>query len=174
MSSAEEHTALVDGAATMPWTDAMHTPLTARFIQDTQMLEVDVIDLRAPADFATTPLPEVDPAVAAALREAFLLQRYGGPAVDAEPTASLGSARTPAGMGALAADYSVQAWRDARAGFDVVDRWSDALAEAEADAVHLEQVRLDGEGLRAIYARREGAAARLVAEELGWRLDEDA
>lgn len=174
VGSTDRSIALVDGAATMPWTDAMHTPLTTRFIQGTQMLEVDVIDLRPPADFATTPLPEVDPAVAAALREAFLLQRYGGPAVDAESIPSLGGMGTPARTGTLAADYSVQAWRDARAGFDVVDQWRNALEQAKADLVHLEQVRLDGEELRAIYARREGAAARLVAEELGWRLDEDA
>lgn len=172
LGSAQEHTALADGAAAMPWTDAMHTPLTARFIQGTQTLEVDVIDLRPPADFGDTPLPEVDPAVAAALREAFLLQRYGGPAVDAGSIPSMG---TRAGAGAPAADYSVQAWLDAREGFGVVDRWRTTLAElteAKADPAHIEQVRLDGEELRAIYARREGAAARLVAEELGWRLEE--
>jgi len=33
---------------------------------------------------------------------------------------------------------------------------------------------LDGEELHSLYARRKGAAAGLVAEELSWRLDEEA
>jgi hypothetical protein len=33
---------------------------------------------------------------------------------------------------------------------------------------------MDGEELRALFARREGAGALLVVEELGWRLDEEA
>ena len=45
MSSADEGISLIDGAAVMPWKDPEHTPLTARFTQDTEMLEVDVLDL---------------------------------------------------------------------------------------------------------------------------------
>ena len=158
----------------MPWKDPEHTPLTARFSQGTEMLAVDVLDLRPPTEFAETPLPEVDPAVAEALREAFLLQRYGGPVVDPETISGLGGARRPPAVGAPAADYSVQAWLDARAAFHVVDQWRAALAEAAGDPVLIERVRLDGEELHSLYARRKGPAAGLVAEELSWRLDEEA
>ena len=175
MGSSEEGILLVDCAAVMPWKDPEHTPLTARFTQGTGMLAVDVLDLRSPTEFAETPLPEVDPAVAKALREAFLLQRYGGLVVDPETIPGLGGAgsqRTVAGL--AAADYSVQAWLDARAAFNVVDQWRAALAEAAGDPVLIESVRLDGEELHSLYARRKGAAAGLVAEELSWRLDEEA
>lgn len=171
---AEEGRSLVGGANAMPWTDPEHPPLAARFTQAAEVLEVDVLDLRPPTEFAKTPLPEVAPGVAKALREAFLLQRYGGPAVDPDSIPGLGGGRRPASVGAPPADYSVQAWLDARAAFSVVDQWRAALADAAADPVLREHVRMDGEDLRALYARREGAAASLVVEELGWRLDEEA
>lgn len=170
----EEARSLVDGAAAMPWKDPEHTPLTARFTQDMEALEVEVNDLRPPTEFAKTPLPEVDPAMSKILREAFLLQRYGGSVADPEVSPCLGGRRRLPGVGATAADYSVQAWIDARAAFNVVDQWRAALAEAASDPVLVERVRLDGEELRALYARREGPAAGLVIEELGWRLGEEA
>jgi hypothetical protein len=170
----EEGLSLAYGAAAMPWKDPEHTPLGARFTQGSEVLEVDVLDLRPPAELAKTPLPEVDPALAAALREAFLLQRYGGPVVDAESIPGLGGKRRAPGVAAPTADYSVQAWLDARAAFNVVDRWRAALAEAQSDPVLLDRVRLDGQELRALYARREGPAAGLVVEELGWRIEEEA
>lgn len=165
---------LVEGVIALPWEDAERPPLTARLLQGTEVLEVDVLDLRPPAEFARTPLPEVDPAIARALREAFLLQRYGGPVTDAESIAGLGSERRPAGLAGPAADYAVAAWSDARAAFNVVDQWRAALAEAESEPVRYERVRQDGEELRTIYARRGSPAAGLAAEELGWRLDEEA
>ena len=48
------------------------------------------------------------------------------------------------------------------------------IAARPAPPVALERVRLDGEELRALYARREGPTAGLVVEELRWRIDEDA
>ena len=158
----------------MPWNDAEQTPLAARFTQGAAVLEVNVLDLRPPSEFAKTPLPEVDPAVEKALREAFLLQRYGGPAVDPESIPGLGGEGGTAGVSAPATDYAVQAWIDARAAFSVVDKWRAALDEAAADAPRREQVCMDGEELRALFARREGPGALLVVEELGWRLDEEA
>jgi hypothetical protein len=160
------------GAAELPWEDATHTPLVARFTQADTALEVDVLDLRLPAELWKTPLPEVDPALADALREAFLLQRYGGPVVEADSIPGPGDLRHVVG-GARPADYSVQAWLDARAGFGIVDSWRAALADAAADPVMLVRVRLDGAALRAIFAGREGPAAALVAEEMGWRLAEE-
>jgi hypothetical protein len=119
-------------------------------------------------------LPEIDPAVAEALREAFLLQRYGGPVVDPETIPGLGGAHRSPTVSAPTADYSVQAWLDARAAFHVVDQWRAALAEAARDSVLTERVRLDGKELHSLYARRNGPAAALVVEELGWRLDREA
>lgn len=172
--STEESIPLVKVEASMPWNDAEQTPLAARFTQGAAVLEVNVLDLRPPSEFAKTPLPEVDPAVEKALREAFLLQRYGGPAVDPESIPGLGGEGGTAGVSAPATDYAVQAWIDARAAFSVVDKWRAALDEAAADAPRREQVCMDGEELRALFARREGPGALLVVEELGWRLDEEA
>jgi hypothetical protein len=149
------------------------TPLTAQFTQRYDMLEVDVLDLRPHNEFVQTPLPEVDPAVAKALREAFLLQRYGGPIVDPEIISDQGAAHRSPAVGAQVADYSVQAWLTARATFNVVDQWRGALADAADDPVLIERVRLDGEELHSLYARRKDPAVRIVVEELGWRLKEE-
>jgi hypothetical protein len=142
-------------------------------MQGTEALEVDVLDLRPPSEFAKTPLPEVDPAVEKALREAFLLQRYGGPVVDPESIPGLVGERGPASVNAPAADYAVQAWIEARAAFSVVDKWRAALEEVAAESPRRERVRMDGEELRALFARRAGSGAVLVVEELRWRLDEE-
>ena len=169
MGSLDTGISLIDGAAVVPWKDPEHTPLTVRFTQDTARLEVDVLDLRPPTKFAETPLPEVDPNVAKALREAFLLQRYGGPVVDPNTIPSLGGPHRSPTVGPPAADYSVQAWIDSRTAFHVVDQWRGVLAEA-SDPIIAERVLLDGQDLHSLYARRKGPAARLVVEELGWRL----
>jgi hypothetical protein len=137
-------------------------------------MEVSVIDLRPPKEFSKTPLPEVDPSVAAALRDAFLLERYGGLAVDIESVFGRDGARLPMGGAASAADYSVQAWLDARAAFGVVDSWQSALDKAKVPPSTVERLWLDGKELRELYARRKGPAADLVVEELGWRLGKKA
>lgn len=165
------HFNLSRGTGTVRWSDAERTPLTARFSQGDDALEVDVLDLRSPEDFAKTPLPEVDPARVAALREAFLLQRYGGPAIDAESI--FGSEHTRAiGNSASPTDYTVKAWTDARAAFAVVDNWRKALDAAGNGEDQKRRLKLDGEGLKDIYAKRGDAAHTLVAEEIGWRLQE--
>jgi hypothetical protein len=161
---------LTDGAGDMLWMDSKRTPITAQFSQGSETLEVVIVDIRPPAEFAKTPLPEIDPSVSAALREAFLLQRYGGPMVDPNSIPGKRIKGKPLGVGIPGADYSVQAWIDARAAFGVVDKWRAVLAQATNDPMHLEKVRLDGEELLELYAKREEIAAVLVAEELGWRL----
>jgi len=171
--SSESSIPLVQGEASMPWNNAERTPLAARFTQGPETMEVDVLDFRPPSEFAKTPLPEVDPAVEKALREAFLLQRYGGPVVDPESIPGLGGERRPAVVTAPIADYAVQAWIEARAAFNVVDKWCAALEEAATDLPRRQRVRMDGEGLRALFARREAPGAGLVVEELGWRLERE-
>ncbi|RDI98956.1 hypothetical protein DVT68_10700 [Dyella solisilvae] len=162
----------------MPWTDATQTPLFTRFTQGTESIEIDILDLRLPTEFAKTPLPEVAPALAEALREAFLLQRYGGAVVDPESISGLGGGHKWPGAGTPATDYSVQEWLEASAAFDVVDNWRKALTDAEtsaeSDAAQIELIKQDGKELRTLFKGREGPAAALVAEELGWRMDQDA
>ena len=158
----------------MPWSDAERTPLAARFAQGDESLEVDVLDLRPPSEFTKTPLPEVDPAVEKALREAFLLQRYGGPVVDPGPILGPDGKGGPAGGAAPTADYSVQAWLDARAAFGVVDAWCATLDKVKTDPMARKQVQLDGEQLRDIYEGRHDVACQLAAEELQWRLQEES
>jgi len=170
----EESIHIVNCAAALPWRDPECTPLTASFAQGNEMLEVDVLDLRPPAAFAKTPLPEVDPALSKELRAAFLLQRYGGPVVEIPgPTPVPRTARQTSKGGKPIADYSVQAWTDARAAFEVMDNWLAALADAKGDPVLLERVCVDGKELCELYASRQGAAAALVAEEFGWRLNKE-
>lgn len=170
----EEIVVTADCAAVMKWNDPERAPLTARFAQGNEMLEVDILDLRPPAAFAKTPLPEIDPAIANELRAAFLLQRYGGPVVEIPgPASDPITPLQPSAVGTPVADYSVQAWTDARAAFEVVDNWLAAFMAARGDPAHLERVRADGKELCAIYASREGAAAAVVAEEFHWRLNED-
>jgi hypothetical protein len=170
----EKRVLIAEGAANVRWTAAAQPPLTVRFTQGTETLEVGILDLRPHCELTKTPLPEVDPSFAMELRDAFLLQRYGGPAVDVDTIPGLRNAgRRPVTTGAPT-DYSVRAWIDARAAFHVVDHWRSVLEEAKSDPFLLERVRTDGEQLRALYDRREGAAAILVAEELGWRIDKEA
>jgi Tyrosyl-DNA phosphodiesterase len=171
----EEGTPLVDGAATLPWEDPIHPPLTARYTQGSQTLDIDVIDLRRPSEFAKTPLPEVDPAIARDLREAFLLQRYGGPLVDPDHIPGLSLLRRVSNGNPPPGDYTLKAFIDARAAFGVVDKWRDAIAEAAGDPDVLERVRLDGAELRALYSRRkdEGPGYELVIDELDWHLEEE-
>lgn len=160
------------GKASMPWNDAERTPLTARFTQGAAELAVNILDLRSPSEFAKTPLPEVDQATVKALREAFLLQRYGGPVADSETISRLGGEHSSAWGRTPSADYAVQTWIDARAAFSVVDRWRAAHDEAKTDDLRREHVRRDGEELRDLYARKAGTWAELVAQELAWRLKE--
>ena len=174
VGDAEASAMLVNGEVSLRWNDAVRTPLGARFTQGDAALEVDVVDVRPYADFTKTPLPEVDPAIQLALREAFLLQRYGGTAVDPESIPGLGGDRGPLGGSVPAADYTVQAWIDAREAFRVVDKWYATLTEAQKERPHRDQVYLDGEELRALFQRREGPVAALIVEELSWRLEEEA
>ena len=55
-----------------------------------------------------------------------------------------------------------------------LDQWRAALDAAKTEPMLLDRVRLDGHELRALYARREGPAACLVAQELGWHIEENA
>jgi len=176
-TSSLEKLPLVNGSAVVPWQDSKRTPLTARFTQGAETLEVDILDLRAPGQFDKTPMPEVDPEIAIALREAFLLQRYGGPAVDADSIPGLGGEQRSPDIGTPRTDYSVQAWVDARNGFDVVDQWRKALNEAESEVStrpeHRARILQDGNELRDLYARHESAAVGLVAEEFSWRIEKE-
>lgn len=172
-SGAERSVSLASGFSALPWKKPDVTPLAAHFSQGVETLEVSVIDLRPPKEFSKTPLPEVDPLLAAALSDAFLLQRYGGPIVDAESVPGLGGVRGPAGVSAPAADYAVQAWLDARAAFEIINQWRVALVKAKTEPALRERVCLDGRDLYALYQRRDGPAAELIAEELGWRLEEE-
>ena len=158
--------------ATLPWSDVQRVPLTARFVQGNGApLEVDVFDTRPLAERLRMPLPEVDPEQAQKLRDQFLLERYGGPAVDVD-SIHQDVERQPAEKGgaASAADYTVKAWADARAAFGVVDQWRKAFNDA-SDPLQIERVRLDGEALRALYQRLGDVASKLAAEELCWRLE---
>lgn len=157
------------GYGALAWSDAERPPLSAHFAQGAEQLEVPVLDLRSPQAFRATPVPEVDPNVAQALREALLLQRYGGPAVEMD--AETGKVLGHSGAAAPAGDYSVQAWIDARRAFDSVDAWKYELDRPEGIRFDRAQLLQDGIELAAIFERRGSVAGRLAAEELKWRLE---
>jgi hypothetical protein len=161
---------LVDGEAAMPWNDPRLPPCVAKCAQGTSVLMIDVVDLRASTKFAESPLPEVDPEKDEALREAFLLQRYNGPAVDIDSIFGISKDREPAHGTASGADYSVLAWLQSRAAFKVVDAWRAALDAASDDATR-EWIYADGYGLLSIFQRRMAHGDRLAAEEIAWRLE---
>lgn len=168
----DDTVALVGSEASMPWSDPVCTPLIANFTQGSEALEIHVLDLRPLSELVKTPLPEVDPAVEKALREAFLLQRYGGQVVDPEPIPGPGGTRRQGLATGSVADYTVQAWIDARAAFGVVDAWSAALDEARAELSMFDRVQMDGHALQSLYAGRGDAASQLAADELRCRLKE--
>lgn len=168
----------------LPWTDHLRPPLKALFTRAEAVLEVPVLDLRSADAFATTPLPEVDPEVAQALRDALLLESYGGPVVEPEDLQGLLRGDLPGSMHLGGAeDYSVAAFAQARNLFQVVDAWAQQMEEArEAGAGERNRVRDDGTRLAALFNRKAGASqdlggqlpARLVAEELLWRVEEES
>lgn len=172
--SLEKSILLAKSEASMEWNDMKETPLAARFMQGAEVLEVDVVDLRSPSEFAQTPLPEVDPDIERELREALLLQRYGSKVVDPDSISETGGGRDRKEPSPPPPKYDVQAWIEARAAFDVVDRWRAALEEAASDTLRRERVYMDGQELRALFARRKDPGAALVVEELGWHLSEKA
>jgi hypothetical protein len=160
---------LTDGTGQLQWDDAENPPHFARFTQGDATLEVNILDLRQPAEFSKTPIPEIEPECEQELRDAFLLQRYGGP--DAEVSMnSRSSDERSQGIAAPPADYSVQALTDARKAFRIVDSWRKSLTEAENDVLLSNSVRRDGQALQDLFARRSEAHG-LVVEELEWRLN---
>lgn len=173
-NGSEKNINLTNGRSTIPWGDPENTPLTALFEQMNNALEINILDLRIPSEFAKTPLPEVDPGTTKALREAFLLQRYGGPVVAPELIADLGSGNGLANVTPPNADYAVPTWIDARAAFSVVDKWQKILEEAATEAGLVERIKMDGEELCAFFKQRDDPASMLVAEELSWRLSQEA
>ncbi len=163
---------LTAGKAALPWTDVVDTPFTAQFSQGSETLDLDVVDLRPLAAFSKTPLPEVDPALEAILRNAFLLQRYGGPVVDIETISDRGGPHRKRGESGGAENYAVQAWLDARAAFAVVDRWRKELGKAKSDRALRERIVIDGQDLCSFYKQSKEPGRVLAAEELSWRLKE--
>lgn len=169
-----EMTCIHSGERTsLRWCEEKGAPVTALFKQGNHQLGVNVLDLRDPADFSKTPLPEVDPSVQEALRDALLLERYGGPVADFEAgfqrTTPQGKATV--GVASTATDYSVSAWTDARDGFAVVDQWQIAYEEATPASHKKKHLQHDGERLKAIFKKRDGVVNKLVVQEIDWRLN---
>lgn len=170
---------------TVPWADGTRPPLTVLFSRGEATLEVPVLDLRSPEDFAQTPLPEIDPEIAQALQDALLLESYGALMLEPEDLQTLlrgdASALMSSG-GGMAENYSVEAFTEARSHFLVVDAWAQQLqsAESRGDSEGRRRVMADGARLAELFQRRAEkqtkAGARLpallVAEEFSCRLEE--
>ncbi|MBS2031507.1 MAG: hypothetical protein JST54_26640 [Deltaproteobacteria bacterium] len=168
-------------AARLAWDDGRGLPFSVTFSVAEEHLEVPVVDLRPDEEFVLLPVPEVSPEAEEALRDALLLEMYGGPTVESgdipglsEPSGG-GEASSAIGGG----DYSVAAMEQAREWFDVVGTWLEELKRcSNVEPGALSRVRADGERLLAIFQRRSEddpvfkGAARVVAQELTWRLEE--
>ena len=165
------------------WTDPVNPPMRAVFTCGEFELDVPVIDCRDETAFSTTPLPEVDPKLAEILRDALLLERYGGPFVEPEDIPGLvrGAGPPTRQHEVDGADYSLAILEAARANFDVLDSWADQLKRATiVDPEEARRIIADGTRLHALFLRRtvEDASltqrlpAQLAAEELQSRLEE--
>ncbi|HYO54680.1 hypothetical protein [Archangium sp.] len=164
------------------WSEPHPTPVLVRLSQGEAILEVPVLDLRPPEEFARTPLPEVDPKLSEEIRDALLLESYGGPT--AEPGRWAGVREEGSGAfasGASPSDYTVPAFAQARAWFEVIDNWQKRWnAQAgHGDEQERTRLKLDGTRLAALFSRKaeqevleQRVPARLAAEELRWRLKE--
>jgi hypothetical protein len=160
------------------WVDALSPPLLARFSAGNEEREVPIIDLRVPSDFEQTPFPEVDPETSEAMRDALLLEAYGGSFVE---DGDFGAAKrknedSPKGTPGTS-DFSVVVFEQARAWFSIVDAWQHHWGKGKDFSEH-ERLRLleDARRLVSIFARKKEdidqavrLPARLVWEELIWR-----
>ncbi len=175
-------TRLQGGSARIACRRTHPAPLHARLSLGDEALCVPVLDVRAPQALADggIDLPGVDPLQVQALHDALLLQRYAGRTAPLEDVWSdhgkaAGAPQVPTApaSGAPGADYSLLAWRDARAAFAVVDQWQAAARQAfaEGEAWRRAQLLADGQALQCLFARRADPAHLLAAEELGWRLE---
>lgn len=164
------------------WSEPHPTPLRIQLTLPEFILDVPVIDVRTPEEFIRTPLPEVDPAVAEELRDALLVEAYGGPIVEPGTWTSVGGrAQGTYATGAGSSDYTVPAFAQARRWFKVIDNWQhywDVQLE-QGGAPERAKLRLDGTRIAAWFFRRaeqealdQRVPARLAAEELTWRLKE--
>ncbi|RKH05023.1 hypothetical protein D7V97_24570 [Corallococcus sp. CA053C] len=161
----------------VPWGDGKRPPLMAVFSCGTETLEVPVLDMRTAKDFAQTPLPEVDPEVAQALRDALLMEAYGWPMVEAEDLQAMLRGEPSSGAALeTAEDYSVKAFTEARHDFLKVEAWAQQLDAARAFGTgEYERILADGARLAELFQRRAVKSrlpAALVAEEFLWRLKE--
>jgi hypothetical protein len=165
------HASLVEGRAELPCADAQNAPRRARFVQGADALDVDVLDRRSDEDFGRSPWPELTPEEAEELSLALLLQRYGGPVVEADVGDAAGEPR--GGRGATdGANYSVKAWVESRKAFAIVDCWRSRLKRAEEQQSRsVAPLLADGRRLQAHFARRTQPALAQVSDELGWRIE---
>jgi hypothetical protein len=162
---------LSKGMAVFQWIYSDRPPVSANFEQEDEVIQVDILDLRPPSEFAKTPLPEVDPDVEEDLRNAFLLQQYGG---CSDPELVIGNMHIGGYLAASVpnSDYSVKAWIEIRAAFLVLDNWSEALKETEDESQQREQVLFDGKCLKDIFSRILNAGDKIILDEIDWRLRE--
>lgn len=166
--------------ASVKWSDSQNAPLLVRITAGTTNCIVPIIDLRDEIEFAKTPLPEVDPKASESIRDALLLESYGDPYVTEGDLDRRAEAEGNRDQLHGTSDYSLEIFNQARAWFAVVrtwqQRWDYTKNSAEYDPAQLQN---DGARLLALFDRKRTDSsmtiripAKLVHEELGWRLKE--
>ncbi len=166
--------------ASVKWSDSQNAPLLVRITAGATSCIVPIIDLRDQIEFAKTPLPEVDPEASESIRDALLLESYGDPYVAEGDLDRRAEAEGNRNQLHGASDYSLEIFNQARAWFAVVrtwqQRWDYAKNSTEYDPTQLQG---DGARLLALFDRKRTdfsmtirIPAKLVHEELGWRLKE--
>lgn len=178
--------------AAMTWPIGVGPPTIVQLCIGGLRLEIPTQDLRMASDLPWTPIPEIQPERAQALRDELLLEEYGGVFEDA--------ADDPAAMTEVAAlneveasettagtidSYAIPAFVEARRMMSCVDNWAARMSTAATRQVgRAEERRLlrDGAELvgafqrRALKLRDAGQAAlaigaNMAAEECTVRLD---
>jgi hypothetical protein len=147
-------------------------PLAVRFVQGAEALEAYILDIRPPSEFAKTPLPEIDPALSGALR-----RRSSSSAMAGRPWMSTPFPVAEA-RGSRARRHPPAITR-CRPGQTLGVR---SMSSTSGAPPSTQQNRTDAAGscppgwprTQGALRPAEGPAACLVAQELGWHIEENA
>lgn len=174
--------------AVVSWIDQRSPPETLQVVSGDQKIRIPIFDARDPGQRNAFIPPEVDEEFAESLRDALLLEEYGGPAADEVDPTPL----RPNGVEEIDpdkdlskqsrvedADYSLSVFTKARRYQEIVDNWSRKIQfhwNIDALGYESENLLLDGKLLKEAFGRQalrdsqddvcHSVGGRLAAEEL--------
>lgn len=174
--------------ALVPWIDQQRPPETLHLASGDQKIRIPIFDARSQGQRDVFIPPEVDEEFAEALRDALLLEEYGGPVADdvdpplPSPTGEeeIDPEKDPPRQASVDdADYSLRVFTMARKYQEIVDNWARKTRfhwNIDALGYESENLLLDGKSLKEAFGRQalrdsqedvcHSIGGRLAAEEL--------